>query len=428
MILERINKIVLLCTIALLLFRNGSFGVSGVPKPFEIGIIIVSFLTLIYLTYSRNYKEFFFSIPKGVRIALIVFYATVVVGWAIASLVRDMPSTRNMVLEIGMFSVAVITSLLVLFYARNDRAFVRHALYALCAPLIFSIIVLVPEFGFMIDVARGAVFKGFTDNVEIVSKTLLIPLAFSLVYAIRISSRVWYNILGALGAVCMTTLVIWTTQRASILAVGISMGVVWLVVAIRQRDVRLSILQLILIASITVAGFTLVPYEGKKASVNRALNTDAYQSQHTDLADVSLKDVVDSATIAQSSSSSLRDSEPRIKIWEHYLGVVARNPLGLGPNTHMDAVIPHTRRTFVNPGPHNAYIEAALWGGVVGLGAILYILGTALRRLYVVYRDRADTLALAMLGALIALSIAIFFNDNLPSYWWWIVLALSFRI
>jgi O-antigen ligase len=428
MIFERINKILLLCAIVLLLFRNGSFGVSGVPKPFEIGIILVSVLTLIYLAYTKKWKEFFYAVPKRIRIALVLFYTSVAIGWGIATLVRGMPTKRAMVLEIGMFSVAVVTFLLVLFYARTDKRFIRHVLYALCVPLIFSIVVVIPELGFMIDVARGSVFKGFTDNVEIVSKTLLIPLMVSLVYAVRIPSRVWESILGTLSAVCMTALVIWTTQRASILAVVVSMGIVWVVLAIRQRDLKSSLLQLVLIASITVAGFALVPYEGKKASVNRALNTDTYQSQTADLADASLQEILDSATITQSSSGSLRDTEPRIRIWEYYLGVVVRNPLGLGPNTHMDALIPHVRRTFVNPGPHNAYIEAALWGGVVGLGAILYIFGSALRRLYIAYRDRVDTLALAILGALVALLVAICFNDNLPSYWLWILLALSFRI
>ena len=428
MILERINTITLLCTIVLLLFRNGSFGVSGVPKPFEIGIIAVSVLTLVYLAYTKKWKEFFYTVPRSIRIALVLFYTSMAIGWGIATIVRGMPTTRNMILEIGMFSVAVVTFLLVLFYARSDKRFVRHALYALCVPLIFSIIVIVPELGFMIDVARGSVFKGFTDNVEIVSKTLLIPLMVSLVYALRVPSKVWHSVLGTLGAVCMLALLIWTTQRAVVLAVVVGMGVVWVVLFLKQKNIKISLLQLLLIIEICIVGFMLVPYEGKKASVNRALNADAYQSQSADLADASLQDVLDSATIAQSSSGSLRDSEPRIRIWEYYLGVVARNPLGLGPNTHMDAVIPHTRRTFVNPGPHNAYIEAALWGGVVGLGTVLYILGSALRRLYVVYRDRADTLALAILGALVAFSIAICFNDNLPSYWLWILLALSLRI
>lgn len=424
--LEQINKFLLQLALALLVFRNGSFGASGIPKLFESCMIVLVLLTAAHLVLNRKVGEFFAAIPRKIWGALGIFYGTTILGWILAVTIFQIPSTTNMVYEIGMFSVAVVTFLLILFYSRNDREYVYQCFYSLLIPGLFVIFAFLPGVAYRFGLARDAAFNGFADNVEIVCKLLLIPAMYFIVQSISKGKHWWYRALYIVIAIAMTTLVIWTTQRAALLALIVASGVVWLLTI--QKQWKRAVLNAVILVVIAVLGFLLVPQIGKKASVNRVLNTDAKQSNYEQIKEKTVVELIEESAVVSDTKVDVADTEPRVRIWGYYINKTIEAPFGLGPNTHMEATISHPRRTFVNPGPHNTYLQAWLWGGVLGLLSIVYILIVACKRLYERFRETQSSDILAVLGALVAFSIAIFFNDNLPSYWWWALLAISQRI
>jgi hypothetical protein len=424
--LESITKYIFLIGLSLLMFRNGSFGATGIPKLFESVMVIVVLLTVFDLVRNKKIREFFFSIPRNVRIALGVLYGSIGVGWIFALFVRHIPFAQNTLYEIGMVSVAVTTFLLVLFYSRHHQDFARECFYTLLVPAIFVLCIAFPSAALFLDVARGAVFKGFSDNVEIISKILLVPGMFFITYAVFEHRWRWYRIVSVVMAIAFVALIFWTTERAAMLALAGGSFVVWALAAMREKNWKKIVGSAGILIAVLAIGFLVVPHQGKKAAIDRALNTDANQSGYEKIKDSSVSEVFQNSVTTP--KTSIIDSEPRFRIWKYYLDQVLHNPLGLGPNTHMDAEIFHPRRTFINPGPHNAYLQIWLWGGIVGLVAFMYILANSYAHAYRRFREQPTVYILALLGSLAALSTTIFFNDNLSSYWLWVLLAVSLRL
>lgn len=435
--LEKISKHILLLGLALLLFRNSSFVLTLIPKPFEVCFIIVTLLTLIDLIKNRKFAEFFLSIPKNIRIASIVMLASIAVGWVMAVFFRHIPSTANMLYELVAFLVAAFTGVLILYYSRNDPSYIRKCLYALAVPAVYSIFVFFPQVARFFGLAAGG-FNGFTDNVNIVSKQLLIPLMLFVTLALLESKstlrRIGYSILSIL----LVALVFWAVQRAAVLGFVIGAATIWCVLVWSERSWKKMIFNGCILLAIFGLGFLAVPSEAKKVALNRIVHFDGNQISIDDLEGLTVVEIVQSIIHQKSESvpvtvATLTDEkkspEPRFQIWAHYVRIVLANPLGLGPNTHITASIPFAQGNFTNPGPHNTYLEMWLWGGIAGILSFMYILVYTFRSLIRSLRDKSAsmTTALAILGSLVALSVTIFFNDNMGLIWFWAMLALALR-
>ncbi|MFZ4499972.1 MAG: O-antigen ligase family protein [Minisyncoccia bacterium] len=435
--LERINKNILLIGLMLLLFRNSSFAQTGIPQPFEIIFIIVSLLTLVDLIVNNKWKEFFTSISKKLWIAIYILLGSILGGWLIAVFVRNIPTTTNTVHEFGAFLAAATSGILILYYSRNDHLYIKKCVYALSVPGIYILAVLVPEAAYSLHLAQDGAFHGFTNNVHIASKTLLIPLFLCIAYSLISSDKYWRRVLCIIGAILLTALIFWTVQRAALLAVIVGAFIVWVAVAYRDRNWKKTILNAVLLILILMLGFFSVPHEGKKAATNRVLNFDGDQMPQVELKDKSLIEVIKNsiqkkkdttpATTIASLSDEKKSPEPRFQIWGHYLPIVFNNPLGLGPNTHMDAVVVFAKGIFINPGPHNTYLTMWLWGGIIGLLSFLYLVINGFKYIYASIKKEILPVHLVILGSLVAFCITMFFNDGLQLYWFWILLALALR-
>lgn len=436
--LEKVSKNILLIGLALLLFRNSSFVLTGIPKPFEICFIIVTVLTLFDLIKNKKFAEFFFSIPKNIRIASAVMLASIAVGWAMAVFFRHIPSTINMVYEMTAFLVAAFTGVLILYYSRNDPTYVRKCLYALAVPAVYSIFVFFPQVAHFFGLAAGG-FNGFTDNVNIVSKQLLIPLMFFVTYALLESKSALRRMGFMLLSILLVALVFWSVQRAAVLGYVIGAGAIWSVLALYERSWKRAFVNGIILVVITAFGFLAVPGEAKKVALNRIAHFDSNQIGADNLKDQTVVEMVKMIIHQKSETAPVtiarlidekKSPEPRFQIWAHYVRIVFANPLGLGPNTHITASIPFAQGNFTNPGPHNTYLEMWLWGGIAGLASFMYIVIHALVRPIRSLRDTPGSIAtaLAILGSLVALCVTIFFNDNMGLIWFWAVLAMALRI
>lgn len=425
---EYIAKNLLLAALALLVFRNTSFVVTGIPKPFEALFILVVLLTLVDLCWNRKWAVFFAAIPKRILIAALVMVGSIGIGWLAAVFLRDMPSTLNMFHEFSAFMVAAVTGVLVLYYSHGDEAYIRRVLYALCIPALYTFAVFVPDIALKIGIADGGTFRGFTDNVNIVSKALLIPLMTASAYALVSNLRLWQRALAIILAASLFALVLWTSQRAAILAFIASAGSVWVVLAYIQRDWKKMIRNGVMLVVIIAFGFGFVPHEGKKAALDRILNLDGNQSGYEKIKDKTIAEIVETSIqkdqgISTATIAGEKTPEPRFLMWKEYGRIVLANPLGLGPNTHMPVTIHSTRVTFQNPGPHNTYLTTWLWGGVAGIAAFLYILFVAFRSSIKAIKADLTPVRLAIFGSFAALAIALFFNDSLPYIWFWVLLA-----
>jgi O-antigen ligase len=423
--LEKISKNVLLLGLALLLFRNTSFVLTHMLKPFEVCFIIVSLLTLFDLVWNKKFPEFFSILPKRLWIAIIALLSSIALGWIMAAFYRHIPFTVNMVFEVLAFLVAASTGLLALYYARNDPSYIKKCLYALSASAVYAVFILFPQAAYFFHLAQGGTFNGFTDNVNVVSKALLIPLFFFAAQSLFPQKRAWHRVAYILLSISLFALVFWTAQRAATLGFLLGAFAVWLVVSFTRYDWKKMLSNGLLLLMITIFGFLAVPHQGKKAGVDRIFDITGRGAGYTNVENRSLFEIVKSALFSDSSKGS---PEPRLEIWPYYSAIAWHNPLGLGPNTHMNVHIVYPEGELVNPGPHNTYIELWLWGGIIGIASFLYLLWYAFARLIVSLRKEVESTHLALLGALTALCVSIFFNDNIGFIWFWVVLALSIGI
>jgi O-antigen ligase len=99
----------------------------------------------------------------------------------------------------------------------------------------------------------------------------------------------------------------------------------------------------------------------------------------------------------------------------------------VGPNTHGDFHVTDPSGAPVHLGPDNTYLEIWVWGGLLGIGSFLYLLGSAFVVLWKRLRARYTQESIALFGIVLALSIAIFFDASLSLYWFFIILALILR-
>lgn len=194
-------------------------------------------------------------------------------------------------------------------------------------------------------------------------------------------------------------------------------------------------------------GLVITPYTGKQVFLDKFLNPSNSNFIYSDLEDQSAKGILSKFISGISTTpTSITNTtypvvsitpiikpiiiidaskEPRFKNWPLYLNKVIQNPLGLGPNTHMN-ISPKGDEPIVL-GPHNTYIDIWLWGGIFGLLSFLYLLFSSFKNLKIKLQSNFEKKGVALLGILFALSIAIFFNDSLQIFEFWIILALSLR-
>lgn len=432
-ILEKINKQILLIAIAVLFIRVGNFAYSFIPKPFEILFVVVSILTAILFIFYKKIKDFFDAIPEKILIALGALLGAIFLGWGIASFIKGIPTTLNMLLEFGTFIVGLVTFLFVLVYANNDFQFSKKYFYALLTPAVFIPFVIFPQLTPSFLLASDGNFVGLTTNVNIISKILLIPALFFIVHAVLGLKEFKKRILYIFCAVTVSSLIFWISSRGAILGLILGTIFTFIISLSFQFNWKKNILNAVVLIAIIVTGFIVTPYSRKQMVLNRVLNSDAHQLSETQVKSMGLVTIivnsVNNNTVQPDTQGVVLDSgqqETRLEIWPYYIkNIIIKNPFGIGPNTHVQSYVKDIDGNYVSSGPHNTFLELLLWGGVIALLSFLYILYSGFVNLFNKIKNNPDPLILSLLAVLFALSITIIFDDSLSLYCFWVVLALS---
>lgn len=394
------NKSLLFLALISLIYRNGSF-THSFPNPFEIIFVLLCLFTFIYLIKNNKIREFFLSIPKNILIAVCCLVSSVLLGWIVAVFLKDLPFTRNNVLEFGGFMIGLGSFFLILFYTQDDEKYFRKYLYALLLPAFYIIFILFSKLAYYFHLQNDGTFLGLTSNPNIISKTLLIPAMFFIVYALFESKSKWRKIGYFIISSAIIALLFWISARAVLFSVTIGSILVWLIFSLHNFNWKKLFYSGLIVFAIFLTGFFITP------------NNNQYN-------------IINTLVIQKNDQIVINNfsNETRLQFWPLYLYETIKNPLGFGPNTHMN--IPYKYGNHVI-GPHNTYIAILLWGGLLGLLSFLYILYLAFFNLKVKLKSNFNSTTVALIGILCALSVSIFFNDSLQFYWFWIILALSLR-
>lgn len=431
--LESANKLLLFLALASLIYRRGNFYNTFIPKPFEMLFVLVFVSTIVYLLKNRKIKEFFLSMPRNDWIAVFCLVASVLFGWAFAVLIKKTPPNFNMVLEFGTFLMGLSAFLFILFYTKNDDKYAKRYFYALLLPVVYIFFVLFPWTADYFLISDGN-FLGFTVNQNIISKTLLIPAIFFIVRSLFDFRNKWLRFGCIFVSAALVAMLFWVSSRGALVSLAFGSVFVWLVFSKNNFQWNKVLHSGMIILVIILLGFAMTPGERKKVALNRILNLDSNQISLIALKEKSIFGVARESVynsnwkIKQdflSGEQALPDT--RLKIWSFYLRYVLKNPVGVGPDTHMASGVISSQGEYVSSGPHNTYIQIWLWGGLLGIFSFLYILRSAFNNLATKLKTNFDFTTVALAGTLFALSISVVFDDSLSFYWFWAILALSLR-
>ncbi len=431
--LEKTNKNILLIGLALLSYRVGNFAYSFLPKPYELLFVVLSLLTIVYVLFVTNIKTSITVIPKNILVAVCLLVGSVLLGWGISVYINHIPTNLNMLLEFGTCIIGLITFLFVLFYGYNDSGISKKYYYALLVPVIFIIFVLFPHSTPSFLLASDGNFVGLTTNVNLISKMLLIPAMYFIVHAIILTKNVKMRIVYICIASLLVSLLLWISSRGAILSLFSGMFFAFLVVASHNFTWKKTFLYIGTLMVILTVGFIFTPYSRKQVMLNRVLNSDTHQFSQEQVRSMGLLSIIFHSfhnTAVQPNTKGIvlnsDEKETRLQIWPFYIkNIIIKNPLGIGPNTHIESNVIDIDGNHVSTGPHNTFLELLLWGGGISLLSFVYLLFNAFLNLGNKLKSNFNPMLVSLLVTLFSLTIAIMFDDSLSLYCFWAVLALS---
>ncbi len=422
---EKINKGLLLLGLVALLYREGNFAGTFIPKPFEIIFVILCVSTALFMLKGSKMKDFFASIPRKILIAVCVMLGSVFLGWISASL-SGMKPNFNMILELGTFLIGIGIFLLILFYAQGNKAYARYCLYAMLVPAIYAFFIFLYP-GTYLGINLKIHFLGFTINPNTISKILLIPAMFFVSYSLFEHRNKWIKALYIFLSASMVSLIFWTGSRGSLVSLIIGMGFILVVYIFHEFTWKKIFFGSGVILAILILGQGMLPIDRQEAFVHRVVLTFIHQPNIVS----TLREYTTGVVIYQNKEEELEGTidiklvEPRLIAWPFYLKYVLLHPLGIGPDTHKDFGLVDKKGNPINSGPHNTYLEIWLWGGILGILSFIYLLYCAFKNLTERIKSSFSLTNIALLAILFALSVSIFFDDSLSFYWFFIILAFA---
>jgi O-antigen ligase len=414
--LETINKNLLLLAFISLIFKRGSFAASHIPNPFEIIFVVVVILTLVDFVKNKKFKEFWLSISKKIWIAIFCLIVSIILGWLWAIFYRGIPLTFNNFLEFGGFFIGLMTFILVMFYTRDDENYAKKSFYAVLALAAYALAVFPPITDFF-GLSQGSAFLGFTTNPNIISKALLIPTIFFITFSLFEEKSKWLKLAYFAISCALVSLLFWTGSRGALVSMSFGSLFVYIIFVSHKFRWPKIFIGGFLIFAIICGGYLFSPKVAREGFINRN-----FDDAHTQL----LKAVVRGEKDPQVFVSGVPIvPESRLTLWPTYFREIIKNPLGVGPNTHMGVTTSKGR--YWEIGPHNTYIEIALWGGAIGFLSFIFMLFGAFKNMREKLKLNFNPLSVALFAILVVLSVSIIFNDSLQFYWFFIILALAKR-
>lgn len=426
MIINLFDKIIvtlLVLSVASLPIRKGNFMVTFFPKPFEIIITAVIIIFVIGLIFKKiNIKELISLIPFKIFLAISGLIASTMIGWSITILWKGVNINLDMIFDFGRLILALLIFMLVIIYIRKYPDLFKYFFFALLSPVIYTPFLFSPDlslnYGIAMDDGR---FYGLMNNPSTVSKLILISLLFSFSLFLFEQKNKLLKACFFIISTGLMSLIFWSGTRSAILATVIGFLIIVFLYIKYNFSKKNVLFSLSLIFLIFFIGFTITPNLSKKIIINRTLTQNTNAVSALELEKISIKEVINRTIETKSNGIT----ETRLTIWPYFIKEIIKNPLGVGP-----AYYTHT---FIRVGPnndlagaHNSFIEIMLYGGLIAISSFLFLLITAIKNLIISIKNTADrTMPATLLGALIALTIALSFDDHFRLYWFWILLALS---
>jgi O-antigen ligase len=436
--LKNINKILVLITIVSIMFslQKGSFTRNFIPNAFQISLVLSLIFTAFYVLKNNKIKDFFMSVPKKILLAIGIFYSTILLGWGVALVFLDIPTTLHTILDFGTFTMGMALFFLVSFYAKDDKRYAGWCLFALFIPNAHLLYFFITH-GFV--GYWGVPTDGSLDYVldpNILSKTLLVPALFFISMSLySLKDKNWRMIIGYMvGASVFSLLVFWTVSRGASLSLLVGSIFIWFVFSFKDFTWKKFISGGVVLVIILSTGHALLRNNTKQAIYTKASYTvilpDTVQETLTPANEnISfLSKVKNVPNITKEDIKADSRIDLRFLIWYFYPQYIIEHPLGIGPNASWDFGFTDKNGSHIYVGPDSTYLVVGLWGGILGIISYLYIIGSAVIDLFKKWRTSSDAMSLVLLGILFTLSAALFFDGMLSLYAYYIVLALSFIV
>lgn len=438
--LEFINKIILFIALASLFVRSGNFSILT-PKPFEVIFSVLVLLTLVDIVKNKKIKEFYYSVPKNIWLAVFGLTVSSLIGWFVLVFIKNVPMNKEMILEFGRLSISLTTFLLIFFYTRNDKELLKKYFYALISPIIYAVFLFVPNLPSDSLITTAGRFLGFTNNINTISKLLLIPAMFFVVYSLFERGNKYFKVIYIIASAGAIALLIWSSSRGALLALALGlMFSIFLFVAWNFSWKKILDKSIIVII-ILFLGFLLTPYSGKQNFLNRSLNADTKQVHYYGIKDESLKEIVKNsfkgdedvassnkdgvnvvgAAVGETASNAM--SETRMTIWRYSIKQIPKNILGSGPAYNLSY-----SGTPLSGGAHNSYLQVFFEGGIVAVLSFGYILLKAIQNLKNELEYSFNKFMAAVSVSLFSLLIALMFDANVKLFWFWAILAIAINV
>ena len=393
------------------------------PKPFEIIMVIIITIFIIGLIFKKiNIKELISLFPPKILLAMFCLITSTIIGWSLTIFLKDIQINLDMIFDFGRLLLALITCTFTIAYTKKYPDILKNFFFALLSSIIYIIFIFLPNISehYGITLSDGR-FYGFMNNPSTVSKLILVSLLFSFsLYLFEQKNKLLKTCFFIITTGLMS-LIFWSGTRAAILSASIGFVLIIFLYIKYNFSKKNILISLISVSLIFFLGFLMIPNFSKKIVINRVLthNTDAIPA--LELKKMNIVDVL-KKTIGTKPNSM---SETRLTIWPYFMREIIKNPLGMGP-----AYYTHT---FIRVGPnndlagaHNSFLEIMLYGGWFAIVSFLFLLITGIKNLILSIKNNINkTIPVAFLSALIALTIALSFDDHFKLYWFWILLGLS---
>jgi len=420
---DKIIIALLALSIASLIIRKGNFMITFFPKPFEILIVIMIGVFIASLILKKtNIKELISLVPSKILLAILGLIMSTIVGWLITILWKDININSDMIFDFGRLILAILVFIFVIIYTIKYQDSFKYYFFALLSPILYTISIFLPkiaiQYNLVLDDGR---FYGLMNNPSTVSKLILISLLFSFSLYLFEHKNKLSKICFFVTTIGLMSLIFWSGTRAAMLSSFIGFAlIIFLYVKYNfsKKNILVALTSVFLIFFI---GFLITPDFSKKIIINRVFTQNVNNLTALDLKNTKTINVF-KKTIGTKSSGT---PETRLTIWPYFIKKIIKNPLGMGP-----AYYTHTF-TRVGPnndlaGAHNSFLEIMLYGGWVAIVSFLFLLIIAIKNLVFSIKYNIDKkIPVALLGALVALTIALLFDDHFRLYWFWILLALS---
>jgi len=422
-----INKLLLLLTIVSLAFNleKGSFSYSFTPNLFQALLVISIIFTVIYVLKNNKLKEFFLSIPKKILWTISSLFLSIFLGWIIAILFFEIPTTLHAVLDFGTFFMGIVLFFLVYFYTKDDEKYFKWCLYTLFIPNFYLIYYFLTH-GI---VGYWGVLNDYSlDNIldpNILSKILLIPALFFISMSLyTLKNKNWkilpiYIVSGSI----FSMLIFWTISRGAALSLFIGSIVILLIFSFREFNWRKFLLGILIVSFILSLGYMIVPEGVTKEFETKVVNTGNIPTSRKNY---SISKIIDkTSNITLDESNHTPRLEVRVFEWSFYLRYALQHPFGIGPNSSADFKKLSNNSYIIPVGPDNTYLEIWVWGGLLGIISFLYLLWNIFVFLWRKWSNYFDPISLSLLGIFSSFLIVINFDASLGLYCFFIILSLS---